>query len=114
VHEKLELRGEHPILPGHLHHFTYETAYDRAHRCAKYAALWAQTAHEQHRRVYPWSAGLHAFTRFAKGYVLKRGFLDGAIGWDIAEGNAREVWLKYRILRTLNRERLLSRLRNKP
>ena len=34
-----------------------------------------------------------------KGFLLKRGFLDGAIGWDIAAGNAREVWLKYRLLR---------------
>ena len=105
VHEKLELRGEHPILPGHLHHFTYESALDRAHRCAKYAALWAQTAHEQHRRAYPWSGALHALARFGKGFVLKRGFLDGEIGWDIAAGNAREVWLKYKLLRKLNRER---------
>jgi glycosyltransferase involved in cell wall biosynthesis len=105
VHEKLELPGEHPILPGHLHHFTYETAYDRAHRCAKYAALWAQSAHEEHRRAYPWSATFHALARFGKGFVLKRGFLDGSIGWDIAAGNAREVWLKYQLLGKLNRER---------
>ncbi len=105
VHEKLELRGEHPILPGHLHHFTYENASDRAARCARYAGLWAQSAHEHHRHAYPWSGPVHALARFAKGFVLKRGFLDGAIGWDIAAGNAREVWLKYQLLRKLNRER---------
>ena len=32
VHEKLEIRGAHPILPGHLHHFTYEDAFDRKQR----------------------------------------------------------------------------------
>jgi hypothetical protein len=37
--------------------------------------------------------------RFLRGYVLKRGFLDGAAGLDVAWGNAREVWLKYRLLR---------------
>jgi len=105
VHEKLELRGEHPILPGHLHHFTYENAIDRTNRCGKYAELWAQTAHEQKRHAWPWSSSLHALARFAKGYMLKRGFLDGAVGWDIAMGNAREVWLKYALLRKLNRER---------
>ena len=104
VHEKLELRGEHPILPGHLHHFTYENADDRAERCARYAALWAQSAHEQNRRTQAWSAPIHALARFAKGFVLKGGFLDGAIGWDIAAGNAREVWLKYHRLLELNRE----------
>jgi len=98
VHEKLELRGEHPILPGHLHHFTYEDAADRAERCARYAELWAQTAHEEHRPVRAFSAPVHAFGRLFKGFVLKRGFLDGAIGWEIALGNAKEVWLKYHLL----------------
>jgi glycosyltransferase involved in cell wall biosynthesis len=105
VHEKLELRGEHPILPGHLHHFTYENASDRSDRCARYAALWAQSAHEQRRRVHAWSGPVHALARFGKGFLLKGGFLDGAIGWDIAAGNAREVWLKYHLLWKLNRER---------
>jgi glycosyltransferase involved in cell wall biosynthesis len=104
VHEKLELRGAHPILPGHLHHFTYEDAFDRANRCARYAELWAQTAHEQHRGVHFWSPPLHALARLAKGFLLKGGFLDGAIGWDIALGNAREVWLKYHLLWKINRE----------
>jgi glycosyltransferase involved in cell wall biosynthesis len=105
VHEKLELPGEHPILPGHLHHFTYENASDRAARCARYATLWAESAHEQHRRAFAWSGPLHALARFGKGFVLKRGFLDGAVGWDIAAGNAREVWIKYHLLRKMNRER---------
>jgi glycosyltransferase involved in cell wall biosynthesis len=103
VHEKLELDGDFLSLPGHLHHFTYDNASDRAARCAKYAELWARTAHEQHRRAGPFSAPLHAAARFFKGYVLKLGFLDGAVGWDVAAGNAREVWLKYTLLRKLNR-----------
>ncbi|MCE0484329.1 MAG: glycosyltransferase family 2 protein [Methylacidiphilales bacterium] len=102
VHEKLELPGQHPILPGHLHHFTYENADDRANRCAKYAALWAHTAHREGRRARPWSAPLHALARFSKGFFLKGGLLDGAVGLDIAIGNAREVWLKYRLLEQLN------------
>jgi glycosyltransferase involved in cell wall biosynthesis len=105
VHEKLELRGEPSILPGHLHHFTYENASDRADRCAKYAALWAQSACEQGRRARAWDGPAHALARLGKGFLLKGGFLDGAIGWDIAAGNAREVWLKYELLRKLNRER---------
>ncbi|HEV3272573.1 MAG TPA: glycosyltransferase family 2 protein [Candidatus Methylacidiphilales bacterium] len=104
VHEKLELPGEHPILPGHLHHFTYENASDRADRCAKYAALWAQSAHEERRRVHAWSGPVHALARLGRGFLLKGGFLDGAIGWDIALGNAREVRLKYQLLEKLNRE----------
>jgi glycosyltransferase involved in cell wall biosynthesis len=103
VHEKLEIRGEHPILPGHLHHFTYEDAFDRTQRCRKYAELWAQSAHEKRKRAWPWSGPLHALARLGKGYVLKQGFRDGVVGWDVAVGNAREVWLKYDLLRKLNR-----------
>jgi glycosyltransferase involved in cell wall biosynthesis len=99
VHESLALSGEHPVLPGHLHHFTYTDPDDRARRCAHYAALWAESAHEQGRRAAPWTGPLHALARFAKGYILKRGFLDGAAGWEVAVGNAREVALKYRLLR---------------
>ena len=101
VHEKLELRGEHPILPGHLRHFTYEDLSDRNERSARYAELWARTAHEEHKRANAFSPPLHAFARLFKGYVLKGGFLDGAIGWDVALGNAKEVWLKYRLLRKM-------------
>ena len=104
VHEKLELAGEHPILPGHLHHFTYEDAADRNTRSEHYARLWVQTARERKRRAFAWSAPTHAAARFIKGYFLKGGFLDGEIGRDIAEGNAREVWMKYDLLWKLNRE----------
>ena len=41
----------------------------------------------------------------ASGKGVKRGFLDGAVGWDVAFGNAKEVWLKYELLEKLNRER---------
>ena len=98
VHEKLELDGDFLTLPGHLHHFTYENAADRAKRCALYAELWARTAREQNKHAHAFSAPVHAFARLFKGYVLKGGFLDGAVGWDVALGNAKEVWLKYHLL----------------
>ena len=103
VHEKLEITGAHPLLPGELHHYTYTNAEDRRERSARYAALWAQTAHEQGRRVFPGMGTLRAAFRFLRGFVLKRGFLDGAIGCDIALGNAREVRLKYHLLGKLRR-----------
>jgi glycosyltransferase involved in cell wall biosynthesis len=105
VHEKLELAGRHPLLPGDLRHYTYTDAEDRRQRCARYAALWAQTALEENRPTYPGIAELHATVRFLRGYIFKDGFLDGGIGFDIAWGNAREVWLKYRLLRGLKRSR---------
>jgi glycosyltransferase involved in cell wall biosynthesis len=102
VHEKLEVPGPHPILPGHLHHFTYENSAARTERSIRYAALWAESARKQGRRAGAGSGRFRALARFVRGYFLKGGFLDGAIGWDIAVGNAREVRLKYDLLRKLN------------
>ena len=101
VHEKLEIAGVHPILPGDLFHYTYTDADDRARRCANYAKLWAQTAFEKRRHTWPGIGICHAALRFVRGFIFKRGFLDGAVGFDIARGNAREVWLKYRLLREM-------------
>ena len=101
VHEKLVISGGHPILRGQLHHFTYDTVADRASRCAKYASLWALSAYEQGRKAHVWTGPIHALVRLLRGFIIKGGWLDGAIGWDIALGNAREVWLKYKLLREL-------------
>jgi glycosyltransferase involved in cell wall biosynthesis len=103
VHEKLEIAGAHPVLPGDLHHFTYTDADDRARRCANYANLWAQTAFEKKRRTWPGMGASHAALRFVRGFIFKLGFLDGAVGFDVAWGNAREVWLKYHLLRGMQR-----------
>jgi len=101
VHEKLEIEGHHPLLPGDLHHFTYTDPADRAQRSATYAALWAQTAREAGRRTWPGIGVSHAALRFVRGLIFKRGLLDGAVGFDVAWGNAREVWLKYHLLREM-------------
>ena len=101
VHEKLEIAGEHPILPGDIFHYTYTDADDRARRCANYARLWALTAFEKKRHTWPGIGASHAALRFVRGFIFKGGFLDGVVGFDIAWGNAREVWLKYHLLREM-------------
>ncbi len=101
VHEKLEIAGRHPLLPGELHHYTYTDPADRAARSRHYAELWAQTALEKGRRTWPGIGVAHAALRFVRGYFFKAGFLDGAAGFDVARGNAAEVTLKYRLLREM-------------
>ena len=81
----------------------HSDADDRARRCANYANLWAQTAFEKKRRTWPGMGASHAALRFVRGFIFKLGFLDGAVGFDVAWGNAREVWLKYHLLRGMQR-----------
>lgn len=103
VHERMELDGPTRTLPGHLRHFTYRDAEDRNECISKYAKLWALTAYEKGKKAGPVAPLLHSSVRLLRGFILKRGFLDGAIGWDIALGNAREVWMKYSLLREMRR-----------
>ncbi len=103
VHERLVLDGPVERLPGYLHHYTYRDRDDRHRRIAHYAQLWAKSAAEAGKTASPLAPATHAAARFLKGYLLKKGFLDGRLGFEIAAGNAKEVWLKYQALRELKR-----------
>lgn len=101
VHERLELAGHVLPLQGELHHYSFRDAADHWARCQKYARLWAETKQEEGLRAGPLSPPLHAAFRWLRGYLLRGGFLDGAQGWRIAALCAREVYLKYQLLRDM-------------
>ena len=103
VHERLEVSGIVEPLAGELHHYTYRDLADHRARCVKYAHLWAESQHERGRRPATGMAAFHALFRWLRGYVFRRGFLDGRRGWQIARLCAWETWLKYRYLQDLNR-----------
>jgi len=101
VHERLEIEGQIQSLAGDLHHYSFQSAEDHWLRCEKYARLWAETQAEAGRSASFLSPYSHAAFRWLRGYVLRRGFLDGRQGWQIANYCAREVHRKYQILREL-------------
>jgi hypothetical protein len=103
VHERLELAGPVRRLRGDLWHHSFSDAADHRARGERYARLWAESALDAGRRAGPGSPALHAVFRWVRGYVLRRGFLDGRQGWRIAAISARETALKYRLLRELRR-----------
>lgn len=105
VHERLEVSGRIVPLHGELHHYSFRDAADHWARCQKYAQLWAETQIENGATTTALASYGHAAFRWLRGYVLRRGFLDGAQGWRIALFSAGEVFLKYRLLRKLARKR---------
>ncbi len=98
VHERLEITGPCPLLDGPLHHFTYRDEVDRERRMRRYAALWAQDKAKAGRKASEWSGPSHACFSFLRGYILRRGFLDGEAGFYAALGNAKAVYWKYQAL----------------
>ena len=101
VHERLEVSGRIVPLHGELHHYSFRDATDHRARCREYARLWAETAHEAGRSASVVAPYWHSAARWLRGYVLRRGFLDGRQGWRIAAFCAGEVFLKYRLLREM-------------
>ncbi|MBI4661669.1 MAG: glycosyltransferase family 2 protein [Verrucomicrobia bacterium] len=103
VHERMEVGGTVKHLSGDLHHYSFKDAADHWRRCQKYAQLWAESQWEAGRTAGSLSPYLHATLRWCRGYLLKRGFLDGRQGWLIARLISREVFLKYSHLLELQR-----------
>ena len=102
VHERLELEGEVQNLEGEMEHHSFADAADHWARCEKYARLWAEMKSEEGQKADWLDGPAHAIVRWLRGYLFRGGFLDGAQGWQIAKLNAREVNLKYRLLRQMN------------
>ncbi len=104
VHERLELAGGRGVsLRGDLFHYSFKDASDHWARCQKYAQLWAETQYEAGRTFGPFAPWSRSVFRWLRGYWLRGGFLDGPQGWRIARMNAREVFLKHRLLQQMRR-----------
>lgn len=101
VHERLEVEGQIERLKGEIHHYSFRDAADHWARCQKYARLWAEMKFESGKRCGPLAPLLHSTFSWLRGFIFKRGFLDGALGLRIATFYAREVHLKYTLLRQL-------------
>lgn len=104
VHEELVLPPNTSVhlLPGHLQHFSYYSFEDHRARADKYSALTAQKLHHQGKRASLLKPYLSALGRFFSMYVVKKGFLDGRMGFKIAWISAASNVFKYRELRRLN------------
>jgi glycosyltransferase involved in cell wall biosynthesis len=104
VHERIELTGRVVPLSGDLYHYSFRDAADHWARCQKYARLWAESQFEAGRNSTVFAPVTRAAFRLLRGYALRRGFLDGPLGWRIALYSAREVYLKYSLLRDMRRK----------
>ncbi len=106
VHEGLELSGRPPVarLDGHMLHYTHSCFEDHFAKANRYSTLAAREAYA--RGVRPSAARilLGPIVTFFRAYVLKRGFLDGAVGVVLAADHALAAFLKHAKIWELHRD----------
>jgi len=105
VHEELVYPANLEVvqLKGHLEHYSYYSFEGHRSRADKYSALTAQKMHDKGKKASALKPYISALGRFVSMYIIKRGFLDGAMGFKIAWISAQSNVFKYKELRRLNR-----------
>lgn len=106
VHERPV--GDLPVitLKGYLKHYTYRTFEQYAQKMNQYSSIGAQNYHDKHKKVsILGDLILRPFLTFFKMYVLKKGFLEGWLGFVLCLNYANYTLNKYVKLKLLNEEK---------
>jgi glycosyltransferase involved in cell wall biosynthesis len=94
-HDKLEVRGRMEKLSGDLHHFSNPTLNDQITKIVMFSDEFARQATLNNNRAGVVDLVLRPFWRFFRGYILRRGFLDGRAGFYIASLTAFATLTRY-------------------
>jgi len=95
VHEKVEVSGKVGQLDGLLEHRALRDRAELRRRVERYAALASGERVARGKKPSRLQGVCHASGRFLRGYLLRRGFLDGGEGFLIAREIARATFYKY-------------------
>jgi glycosyltransferase involved in cell wall biosynthesis len=105
VHEVLITPpSEEQTFKGVLEHYSYYSYTDHRQRADKYSVLTAQKFFAAGKKTGILKPYISAVGRFIAMYFLKKGFLDGRMGFKIAQISAQSNVLKYKELIRLHRE----------
>ena len=106
VHERVitELAAPRGRLTSPLLHESYPTPAHYWRKLEAYSQAWAQQHHAQGRRTSMVRAGASGAVAFVRSYLLRLGFLDGAMGFAVCTMQAQAAFGKYFALYCLNRQ----------
>jgi glycosyltransferase involved in cell wall biosynthesis len=94
VHESVDLNGPAGQLRHGLQHYPYRSISHHLATIDRYTTLSAEDSHDAGRRANAAEILVHTELAFARNYVLKAGFMDGAAGLIVSTLNAYYVFLK--------------------
>ncbi|HWP85529.1 MAG TPA: glycosyltransferase family 2 protein [Terriglobia bacterium] len=104
VHEHVAVEGPVRQLKGDLLHFPADSRQEQLRSVDRYTTLAAQQAFENGERLILLKLLVFPSWKFVETYLLRRGFLDGAAGCEIAWVAGRYVCQKYEKLWRMARE----------
>lgn len=106
VHEELITNADLSTiqLHGHLEHYSYYSFVGHRERADKYSELTAMKMNKAGKKASIFKPYLSGLARFVTMFVFKSGWLDGAMGFKIAQISAQSNVFKYKELRRLNKE----------
>ncbi len=105
VHERVVLaQGRPGRLASPLLHDSYPTPSHYWRKLEAYSQAWAAQRHAQGRTTSMARAALSGWVAFMRSYVLRLGFLDGAMGFAVCTMQAQAAFGKYFALYCLNRQ----------
>lgn len=94
-HDQVIVNGVIKRLSGCLHHYTYDDLSDQIMTLNRFSTIASTTLLNEGRRFSVIDLLFRPLFRFIKGYVFKRGFLDGYRGLIIATMSSIGVFYKY-------------------
>lgn len=94
-HDRVELQGPTRQLAGHLRHWNYRDLQDHIAQIEKFSGLQAREMFDEGLRFRLTDLLFRPFSRFFRGYFLRRGFLLGVPGFLVSISTAYYVFMKY-------------------
>lgn len=105
VHERVLFTGRRTgRLKSPLLHYSYPTPSHYWRKLEHYSHAWALQMHRQGVRTSMTRAAASGLAAFMRSYVLRLGFLDGAMGFAVCTMQAQAAFGKYFELFCMNRE----------
>jgi len=99
VHESVVAKGANQVhLIGDLEHYQYDDLFQYINKRNGYAKLGSQDKRQHGKRTSLLKASTSALFAFFRHYILKRGFLDGRIGFIIAIIQMQYTFNKYLLI----------------
>lgn len=91
----------HNFLNGDLLHYTFHTVEQHRAQIEKFTSIAAQAKFENGKRSNIVLALMKAWAKWMRNFLVKKGYKDGRIGYDLANASAYATYLRYKKLADL-------------